>query len=105
MKHDETDKIVFLTIIAGRKQKDALLTALLGAGIHLINTLYGKGTVKASYLQNTFGLTPEEKKVVITCVTTHVKSEAVMKLLAGQFNFNDPNTGVAFTIPIGRVAY
>ena len=105
MKDEEMNKITFMILIAGRTQKDALLSALFESGIHLINTLYGKGTVKASYLQNTFGFIPEEKKVVITCVSTEVKINAVLKMLVEKFHFNEPNTGIAFTVPISGVSF
>ena len=98
-------KILFLTLIAGRKQKDALLTALSQSGTRLISALYGKGSVKSSYLKNVFGLIPEENKVVITCVLTQVKADAVMKILIEKFRFDKPNTGIAFTIPIDSLSF
>ena len=105
MKNDENKKIVFMTLIAGRKQKDAILSALSNSGIHLINTIYGKGTVNASYLKNILGLVSEENKVVITCVSTYTKVEAVLNLLVEKFDFDKPNTGIAFTVPIDKVLY
>ncbi|MDR2018683.1 MAG: hypothetical protein LBQ00_07425 [Syntrophobacterales bacterium] len=106
MMINETDnKISFLTIITGRNKKDALLTALLDSDIHLINTIYGKGTVKANFLRNALGLVPEENKVVITCISTCVKNEIVLRMLEEKFGFNKPNTGIAFTAPIDKVSY
>ena len=104
--NDETDgKIAYLAIIAGRKNKDALLTALHESGIRLINTVYGKGTVKASYLRNTFGLIPEENKVMIICISTCVKIDIALKMLEEKFEFNKPNTGIAFTVHVEKVSY
>lgn len=103
--HEERDGLVFLTLIAGRKQKEALLTALMNAGMHVINAVYGRGTVNASYLRNTFGLTPEEKKVIITCVSTGTKVDAVLRLLVDQFDFDQPNTGIAYTSHIDKVSH
>ena len=98
-------KISFLAIIAGRKRKDALLTALLDTGIHLINTVYCKGTVNASFLRNTFGFVPEKDKVIITCLSTGVKIDIVIKMLENRFEFNRPNTGIAFTVSVDKVSY
>ena len=81
MNDETSNKIAFLAIISGRNNKDNLLTALLDSGIHLINTVYGKGTVKASVLRNAFGLVPEENKVMITCISTCAKIETVLKML------------------------
>lgn len=91
---------VYWMIIIGRNQKDALLSALLEEEAHLTNTIYGRGTVEASYLQNAFGLVPEEHKAMIMCVMPDSKTEAVKKMLIEKFRFNQPNTGIAFTIPI-----
>ena len=99
------DKIAFLTIIAGRKQKDALLAALLGTGVHLINTTYAHGTVSAGILQSTLGLVPEKAKVVLTCVLPGEKSNAVFALLTEKFHFDKPNTGIAFTVPVDGISF
>lgn len=105
MKHEETGNILFLTIIAGRKQKDALLTALCETGAKLVTVLYGKGSVQATYLSNLLGLVPEENKVVITCPATEARGEKVMKLLVEKFAFDQPNTGIAFTVPIDKLSF
>jgi len=105
MVNECADKIVFLTLIVGRKQKDAVLTALLGLGIHIIYTAYGKGTVKASYLQTTLGLIPEKHKAVITCVSTGTKADKVLQTLVEKFDLNKPNTGIAFTMPVDGLSF
>lgn len=105
MKTGEAGKIVFFTLIAGRKRKDALLSALSEQGAQLINTVYGKGTVDASYLQDVFGLAPETNKVVITCLFSESGADAAMAMLVEKFNFDRPNTGVVFTIPVDRVSF
>ena len=105
MPNEETGKIVFLTLITGRSQKDAILTALLEAGIHLINTSYGRGTVNAGYLQNTLGLIPDKHKAIITCVTTSAKADNVLTMLVETFNFTKPNTGIAFTMPVDGLSF
>lgn len=105
MKNEESSKIAFWVLIAGRKQKDALLSALLEKGAHLTNTVYGRGTVEASYLQNVLGLIPEEHKVTIMFVLPESKSTAVMEMLINKFNFDQPNTGIAFTVPIDHLSF
>ncbi|MCE5234924.1 MAG: hypothetical protein ABFC62_07935 [Clostridiaceae bacterium] len=96
--------IVFLTLIAGRKQKEALLDALTEAGGKLINVIYGRGSVKTSYLKDMFGLVPEENKVLITCLLAGDKTEGVFDVLVKKFRFDRPNTGVAFTIRLDRLS-
>ena len=92
--------LVLLTLIAGRKQKDALLNALSEAGGRLVTIVYGKSTVNMSYLKCLLGFVTEEDKVVITCLLPSQKTDAVFEMLVKKFNFDKPNTGIAFTIPI-----
>jgi len=96
---------VFLIVVTERKKKDAMLVALLESGIHLINTLYGKGTVNERYFLNTFGLIPEKNKAVITCVATRAKADNVMDKLNTKHEFEKPNAGIAFTIPVDKVVF
>ena len=98
-------KVVVLMLIAERKQKDALYAMLKGAGAHLINIIYGKGTSKTNNLQNFLGLVPEGNKLIMTSLISKEKSEAVFQLLADQFNFNQPNTGIAFSILIEKLSF
>ena len=105
MKNEEKQKIIFLILIVGRKDKDDILSALTEHGVRLINVLYGKGTVQAGYLQNILGLVPEKNKALITCVMTSERSNSVLEMLVERFDFDSPNTGVAFTMPIDKVSF
>jgi hypothetical protein len=101
--------LFFLTLIAGRKQKDALLDALTEAGGRLVNIVYGKGTVNSShlksiYLKSILGMTPDENKVIITCLLSGEKSDAVFEMLIKKFNFDQQNTGIAFTVPVEELS-
>jgi hypothetical protein len=103
--HEALEKTAFLTIITERKTKDAVLMMLLESDVHIINTVYGKGTADASFLKNTFGLVQDITKVVIICVTAEANAAAVMDLLADRFEFNKPNKGIAFTMPVDNASY
>ena len=94
-----------MTIVVGRGQKDELLTMLSESGIHLVNIIYGEGAAKGGVLMNILGFVPEKHKVMISCITTYAKSEAVLKLLLEEYDFDKPNTGIAFTIPVDKVSY
>jgi hypothetical protein len=99
------ERLIFTVIIAGRTKKDAILTALPKVGVHVINTMYGHGTVKAGYLESLLGLVPEHNKVVIITVAKYGKSTAVMQMLKDEFHFDDPNTGIAFAIPVEKLSF
>ena len=104
--HEITEKhVVQLMLIAGRERYDALLAAMPEKGARVINTIYGKGSVKASYLMDAFGLVPEENKVVIACLIPSDKLDAMFAMLVEKFDFNKPNTGIAFTIPVEKLSY
>lgn len=92
--------IVYLIIIVGRKKAKPLLASVTEYGGRGMHTLYGKGSVNASYLQQALGLVPEDNKMVITCLLPKEKSDAMLKMLINKYDFNKPNTGIAFTIPI-----
>ena len=99
MDIERKKKISFLLLISGRKQKEGLLTFLADMEASVINISYGKGSVKSnSSLIELFGFVPEENKVVITCLLSQDKASEVINRLEKKFDFNKPNTGIAFTI-------
>ncbi len=105
MMSQNSSGIVFLTVIAGRKQKVTLLDKLAEMGGRLINVVYGRGTVDASYLKCILGMVPEEEKVVITCLLPEEKTDAVFNMLINKFHFDKPNTGIAFTIAVEMLSF
>ena len=56
MENDISCCIKFLTVIAGRKRKELLRDAIFANGGRLLNLVYGKGSVPASYIQEMLGL-------------------------------------------------
>jgi len=104
MAGEESGGITFWVLIVGRKNQDAMLSALLENGAHLTNTMYGRGTVEASYLQNVLGLVPEKHKTMIMCLLPDSETVAVTKMLNERFHFGQPNTGIAFTISIDHLS-
>ncbi|MEA4869525.1 MAG: hypothetical protein VB062_02670 [Christensenella sp.] len=98
------DDIVFLVIVAGRKQKSGLLTHLLALDCRIVNTLYGKSSIQAGHLVEMLGFVPEENKVVITCILKKENVDGVFQILLDDFQFGRPNTGIAFTLPISGIS-
>ena len=97
--------IVFFTIIVDRKKKDDIVSLLMKSGARVINTVYGKGSVKAGMMKNVFGFVPEENKIIATCLLLGEKSDALIDTLNKDFNFDKPNTGIAFSIPIEGLSF
>lgn len=97
--------IKHMVLIAGRKQKDHLLKALAETGGHFFNIYYGKGSVKAGFLMDAFGLVPEENKVIITCLLSSKEADGIFDMLIRDFHFDKPNTGIVYTIPVSELSY
>lgn len=104
MQHCAGEDIVFLVVVAGRKQKNALLSEILKNDCRIVHSIYGKGTIQEHVLVEMLGLVPEENKVVITCILQKSKVEEIFELLLNKFKFCKPNTGIAFTIPISGLS-
>lgn len=98
------NSVEYLIIIAGRNYKDELLKLLFELKCHLINVIYAKGSVKSGYFTDMLGLVPEEKKVMITSIVTSDISGKVMEQLVSKFHFDQPNTGIAYTIPVDKLS-
>ncbi len=96
--------IDYLTVIAARKYKDDVLKLLVNSGCHLIDVVYAKGSVQSGYFKDMLGLLPDEKKVLITCILTSNLTPPLMEQLVTKLNFNKPNTGIAFVVPVDKMS-
>ena len=97
--------IEFFTIIAGRNLKEDLCVAVSKQGGRLQNIMYGHGTVTASYVMDAFGFVPEEHKVIITCLLPPKRAVELMRVLVEEFDFNKPNTGIAFSVSLDKMSF
>jgi hypothetical protein len=97
--------IEFLILIAERKKKEDFLTVLTRAGARVINTVYGKGSAKVNSVMEALGIIPDDDKIVITCLISEKNSDTVFEILVKEFNFDKPNTGIAFTVPVEGLSY
>jgi len=94
----------FLTLIADRKYKKEILKFLFDFRCHLIDVIYVKGTVKSEYFRDMLGLVNEEKKVMITGLIAGNLSEQLLEELVTKLNFDKPNTGIAFVVPVDKLS-
>lgn len=94
----------FLTLITSRNKNEELLKFLLDSGCHLIDVVYAKGTVQSGYFKDMLGLVPDEKKIMITCLVAGNLSDKILDQLVEQFNFDKPNTGIAYVVPVDRLS-
>lgn len=96
--------IDFLTLVADRKLKEEIIKLLLEYRGHLIDVVYAKGSVQSGYFKDMLGLVPEEKKILITCLIARTISEQLLEQLVLKFNFDKPNTGIAFVVPVEKLS-
>lgn len=93
----------YITIIVTRKYKDPIIRFLIKSDCHLIKVVYANGTLQTGYLKDMLGLMPEEKKVMISCLIKGNLSEELLDDLMVKFDFDKPNTGIAFSVPVSRI--
>lgn len=105
MENGKAPDIFYIVIISERKKKDELLLFLSECGAKVIDTLYGKGSVKANLLMDMLGCLPEKQKAVITCLSSSQGTELIFNGLINKFSFDMPNTGVAYTVPVEKLLY
>ncbi len=98
-------QIVFMCVIADRKQKDEIISELADNGTMAIDYLFGMGSFEKQKLMNVLGFVSEKEKIVINGINTKEKSDLIIEILNKKFNFEKHNSGIAFTIPIEKVAY
>jgi len=102
---EEKLKLQYMVIIAGRNLKDRLLTAMSEKKCHVINIIFGRGAVDADFLMDALGLAAEENKILVTCLLLNNKADEVFKMLTDDFDFDKPNTGIAFVVPVENLLY
>jgi hypothetical protein len=99
------NEIVLLAVVIDRKRKDSLIAMLSEAGGQLINTMYGKGSIKAGHLMTALGLVPEENRVIVTCLLPSEESGPMLDALTERFGLDKPNAGAAFTVPVEKLSF
>ncbi|NLL05261.1 MAG: hypothetical protein GX270_05625 [Clostridiaceae bacterium] len=101
---DHKSCVDFFTLVADRSNKEGILKLLLDSRCHLIDVVYAKGSVQSGYFRDLLGLVPEEKKIIITCLIASDLSSKLLEELVLKFNFDKPNTGIAFVVPVEKLS-
>jgi hypothetical protein len=101
---DSDCAIDYLTVIAARKYKEDILKLLLDSGCHLIDVVYAKGGATSNYFKDMLGLLADEKKIMITCLLASNLTAQLMEQFITKLNFDKPNTGIAFTVPVDKLS-
>ncbi len=93
-------KLLYYTLICDKKKKVKFLELMASYGAVGIETVYGRGSAKASAFAQALGFETEEHKVVISALMLTAKAEELTRILQTQHDFQHSNTGIAFGIPV-----
>ena len=105
MSNIQSKILQYFVIIAQIKKKDKFLSLLSEDGAHVIDTIYGRGSMSPSAIAAAFGLETEQGRVLISCLIKSETAKKLMHVLYNEYNFSKKNTGIAFSIPVEGLAF
>lgn len=97
MKHS-----VLVVTIVRRGWGDRVLEASMNAGAEGGTIMYGRGT-GIHEKQKILGIAIEPEKEILLSVTSEHQADAIMEAVSKAAEMDKPGTGLAFTIPIGKI--
>lgn len=98
-------RLQYAVIIAPQKKKNKFLSLLADLGAHGVETVYAHGSMSPGALSAAFGLEAEQGKVMVSGLLRYEKAEELMALLYRDHKFSEPNTGIAFCVPVEGLAF
>ena len=102
---EQLNTLQYFVLIAEQKRKDKFISVLAEYDAKVIETVYGRGSMSPSIIAAAFGFEVEQGKVLITCLVKSENAKQLIDVLYNEHNFNKPNTGIAFTIPVEGLAF
>lgn len=100
MSEHTLKRIQQLVLITDLKNKNKFMNMLVDFDGHAIDTMYGHSSVSSGNLSRAFGFDVEKSKIVLSCLLTTENALSLINELKNKHNFDKPNTGIAFTIPV-----
>ena len=97
--------LYYFTVIANRNMKDPLVKALSDNGVKLLSATFGHGAAKSNQFLIAMGFVVEHKKVVITGLVKGEHKLKIFEMLARDFGFDKPNTGIAYSIEVEKLSF
>lgn len=94
------NRLLYFVLICNPKHKTKMLTLLQDNGARSISTISAKGSAPQSAILQAFGLEASNKKYILTTLLPYEVATNLIEILKNEYDFNKPNTGIAFTIPV-----
>lgn len=95
----------YFVIIAEQKKKKKFLSLLDEYGARGIEVVYAHGSMNPSAIAAAFGFESVQEKVMISCLLKDEKAKELIEVLYQRYNFNKPNTGIAFSVAVEGVSF
>ena len=105
MNEAQTYSVQYFVIIAEQKKRKKFLSLLNDYDARGIDVIYGHGSMSPSAIAAAFGFEAEQGKVLISCLMRSEKAKELMDVLYNEYNFDKPNTGIAFSITVEGLAF
>ena len=95
----------YFVIIAEQKKKKKLLSLLGDYDARAIEIVYGRGSMSPSAISEAFGFETRQVKVMISCILKSENAQKIIEVLYKDHRFEEPNTGIAFSIPVEGLVF
>ena len=105
MSDTNKSSLQYFVIIAGQKKKDKFIQLLNAHGARGVSIVYGHGSMSRSALAAAFGIGAESGRALISCLVKRDQAEKLVAALYKDYDFDKPNTGIAFSIPVEGLAF
>ncbi len=95
-----SSNLQYFVLICDKTKKKKFIELVASFGGVSTETVYGRGSVKASAFARALGFESEEHKVIITALMPTEKAEELIRTLKEDYDFKKKNTGIAFSIAV-----
>lgn len=105
MREVQINGLQYFVIIADQNKKKRFLALLDAYDARGIEVVYARGSMSPSAVAAAFGFESEQKKVMLSCLLKNEKAKRLLDVLYTEHQFDKPNTGIAFSVPVEGMAF